>query len=191
MLFLCSGCELNSDYIGCASHLYGSWHNNLNFELTNFINGLGLINDYTEQEINSENLRNLYYMTEMFTDANNLFVLRGLVHAENIPEDLRNKLISPEVIPHAKYMFETVDTLKEVNEKIWVLSDKYRGTPLPEKQKELIQDYYKNLNDLYELYRDVCHDLTEADLSDLCIEELQKIHRINENMKDLLPHLGQ
>lgn len=74
MLFLCSGCELNSDYIGCASHLYGSWHNNLNFELTNFINGLGLINDYTEQEINSENLRNLYYMTEMFTDANNLFV---------------------------------------------------------------------------------------------------------------------
>lgn len=190
MLFLCSGCELNSEYIGCASHLYGSWHNNLNFEFSNFMKGLELINACTEQEINSDNLSNLYYTTEMFTNTNNLFVLRGLLHAENIPEDLRNKLISPEVVPHAKYMFETVDTLKGVNEKIWVLSDKYRGTSLPEKQKELVQDYYKNLNELYELYRDVCNDITEADLADLCIEELQKVHRINENIMGLLPYLA-
>jgi len=122
----------------------------------------------------------------MFTNTNNLFVLRGLLHAENIPEDLRNKLISPEVVPHAKYMFETVDTLKGVNEKIWVLSNKYRETPLPEKQKELVQDFYKNLNELYELYRDVSHDITQADLSDRCIEELEKIHVINNNIKDLL-----
>lgn len=191
MLFLCSGCELNSEYIGCASHLYASWHNNLNFEFSNFMKGLELINACTEEEINSDNLSNLYYTTEMFTNTNNLFVLRGLLHAENIPEDLRNKLISPEVVPHAKYMFETVDTLKGVNEKIWVLSNKYRETPLPEKQKELVQDFYKNLNELYELYRDVSHDITQADLSDRCIEELQKIHLINENIMDLLPHLCQ
>jgi len=190
MLFLCSGCELNSEYIGCSSQLYGSWHNNLNYEFLNFLKGLELINAYTEKEINSDNLSNLYYTTEMFTNTNNLFVLRGLLHAENIPEDLRNKLISPKVVPHAKYMFETVDTLKEVNEKIWVLSDKYRGTSLPEKQKELVQDYYKNLNELYELYRDVCNDITEADLADLCIEELQKVHRINENIMGLLPYLA-
>ena len=90
------------------------------------------------------------------------------------------------MVPHAKYMFETVDTLKGVNEKIWVLSNKYRETPLPEKQKELVQDFYKNLNELYELYRDVSHDITQADLSDRCIEELEKIHVINNNIKDLL-----
>ena len=90
-------------YIGCASHLYASWHNNLNFEFSNFMKGLELINACTEEEINSDNLSNLYYTTEMFTNTNNLFVLRGLLHAENIPEDLRNKLISPEVVPHAKY----------------------------------------------------------------------------------------
>lgn len=41
------------------------------------------------------------------------------------------------------------------------------------------------------VYYDVCHDITQADLSDRCIEELQKIHLINENIKDLLPHLCQ
>ena len=75
MLFLCSGCELNSEYIGCASHLYASWHNNLNFEFSNFMKGLELINACTEEEINSDNLSNLYYTTEMFTNTNNLFVL--------------------------------------------------------------------------------------------------------------------
>jgi len=53
-----------------------------------------------------------------------------------------------------------------------------------------VQDYYKNLNELYELYRDVCNDITEADLADLCIEELQKVHRINENIMGLLPYLA-
>ena len=78
---------------------------------------------------------------EMFTDTNNLFVLRGLMHSENIPENLRNKLISPEVVPHVTYMFETVDTLNEINKKILDLSDEYCEAPLPEKQKELVQAF--------------------------------------------------
>lgn len=185
MLFLGPGCEFNNNE--SENHLYGTWHNNLNYELGNFNKGLELITAYTEKEINSDNLSNLYYTMEMFTNTNNLFVLRGLMHDENIPEDLRNKLISPEVVPHLTYMFETVDTLNEVNEKILDLSNKYRETPLPEKQKELVQDFYKNLNELYELYRDVSHDITQADLSDRCIKELQKIHLINKNIVDLLP----
>ena len=82
-------------------------------------------------------------------------------------------------------------TLNEINKKILDLSDEYREAPLPEKQKELVQAFYQNLNELNELYRDVGHDITQADLSDRCIEELQKIHLINENIMDLLPHLCQ
>ncbi|MDR9755379.1 MAG: hypothetical protein ACN4A7_01320 [Thermacetogeniaceae bacterium] len=191
MLSLGSGCELKSDGTESENHLYASWHNNLNSELVNFNKGFELITACTEKEINSDNLRNLYYTMEMFTDTNNLFVLRGLMHSENIPENLRNKLISPEVVPHVTYMFETVDTLNEINKKILDLSDEYREAPLPEKQKELVQAFYQNLNELNELYRDVGHDITQADLSDRCIEELQKIHLINENIMDLLPHLCQ
>lgn len=187
MLSLGPGCEFNNTE--SESHLYASWHNNLNYELVNFNKGLELITACTEKEINSDNLSTLYSTMEMFIDTNNLFVLRGLMHAENIPEDLRNKLISPEVVPHVTYMFETVDTLNEINKKLLDLSNKYRETPLPEKQKKLVQAFYKNLKELNELYRDVSHDIPQADLSDRCIEGLQKIHLINKNIMDLLPHL--
>ncbi|KYH33803.1 hypothetical protein [Neomoorella mulderi] len=113
-----AGCGLNSDGTQSESLLYASWHNNLNFELANFNRGLELITSCTEKEVNGVNLSNLYFAIEMFTDTNDLFILRGLKNAENIPEGLGNKLISPEILPHLDYVFETVNTLKEINKKI-------------------------------------------------------------------------
>jgi len=187
---LVSGCGLSNESANqFKNFLYASCHNNLNFELANFNNGLGLIAECTGKEINQINLVRLHSLIEMFTKTNNLFVLRALKNNENITGDIRNELISTELIPYLKYVFETIDALKEINEGISGLSRESAQTALPRKQKELVQAFYIDLVDLKELYRHLSHDLTRADLTKRSIEELEEVHLINQHIINIAQQL--